>query len=404
MSSPTPLRQRIPLFALTAGAFGIGSTEFVIMGLLPEVAGDLNVSIPAAGMLVTGYAMGVVVGAPVMAAALSKAPRKGSLLLLMAIFILGNLLCAVAPSFGLMMAARVFTAFAHAAFFGMGAVVAADLVPRDQRAQAMALMFAGLTVANVLGVPGGTALGQALGWRYTFAVVALIGLVALVGMAAMLPKMAAVPGPGLKQEFSMLRDPRVLLGMALSAVSAASLFSVFTYVRPILAQVTRVNDHDASLFLLLFGVGLTVGNLLGGKLADRRPLRMLVGIFFLLSLLLAGFTLGSAYWWPTLLILFVWGVVSFAAVPALQIRVMDAAHNAPNLASTLNQGGFNIGCAGGAWLGATALQSGVSYAHLPWVGAALALLAFGMTFIARAQDRKYAQRTAGARAAAAFAH
>jgi DHA1 family inner membrane transport protein len=398
------LRTRLPLLALTAGAFGIGSTEFVIMGLLPEVAADLNVSIPSAGMLVTGYAMGVVVGAPVMAAALSKAPRKGSLLLLMAIFMLGNLLCAVAPSFGLMMAARVFTAFAHAAFFGMGAVVAADLVPRDQRAQAMALMFAGLTVANVLGVPGGTALGQALGWRYTFAVVAAIGLVALVGLAVLLPKMAAVPGPGLAQEFSMLRDPRVLLGMALSGVSAASLFSVFTYVRPILEQVTRVGEHDASLFLLIFGVGLTVGNLLGGRLADRRPLRMLVGVFFLLSLLLAGFTIGSAYWWPCLVMLFVWGMVSFAAVPALQIRVMDAAHNAPNLASTLNQGGFNIGCAGGAWLGATALQSGVSYAHLPWVGAALALLAFSLTFLARAQDRKYAHRTATTQDAAAFAH
>ncbi|SDP67096.1 MFS transporter, DHA1 family, arabinose polymer transporter [Rhodoferax sp. OV413] len=398
------LRTRLPLFALTVGSFGIGSTEFVIMGLLPEVAGDLNVSIPSAGMLVTGYAMGVVVGAPLMAVALSKAPRKGALLTLMAIFMLGNLLCALAPSFGLMMAARVFTAFAHAAFFGMGAVVAADLVPRDQRAQAMALMFAGLTLANVLGVPGGTALGQALGWRYTFGVVAAIGLVALVGLAALLPRMAAVPGPGLAQEFRMLRDPRVLLGMALSGVSAASLFSVFTYIRPILSGVTQVSDDGVSLFLLLFGVGLTVGNLLGGRLADRRPLRMLVAIFFLLTLVLAGFTLTSAYWGPALLTLFVWGVISFAAVPALQIRVMDAAHGSPTLASTLNQGGFNIGCAGGAYLGGLAIQSGVSYAQLPWVGAALALLAFGMTFIARAQDRKHGRQAGAARDAAAFAH
>ena len=404
MPLPDHLRTRLPLLALTAGAFGIGSTEFVIMGLLPEVAGDLNVSIPSAGMLVTGYAMGVVVGAPLMAVALSKAPRKGALLTLMAIFMLGNLLCALAPSFGLMMAARVFTAFAHAAFFGMGAVVAADLVPRDQRAQAMALMFAGLTLANVLGVPGGTALGQALGWRYTFGVVAAIGLVALVGLAALLPRMAAVPGPGLVQEFSMLRDPRVLLGMALSGVSAASLFAVFTYIRPILANVTGVTDDGASLFLLLFGVGLTVGNLLGGRLADRQPLRMLMAIFFLLALVLAAFTFTSAHWGPALLTLFVWGVISFAAVPALQIRVMDAAHNAPNLASTLNQGGFNIGCAGGAWLGGLAIQSGVGYADLPWVGVVLALLAFGMTFLARAQDRRFAHRLAVGPGTTALAH
>jgi len=394
------LRARLPLFALTAGAFGIGSTEFVIMGLLPEVARDLHVSIPSAGMLVTGYAMGVVVGAPLMAVLLSKVPRKGALLTLMLIFMLGNLLCALAPSFGMMMAARVFTAFAHAAFFGMGAVVAADLVPRDQRAQAMALMFAGMTLANVLGVPGGTALGQALGWRYTFAVVAGIGLVALLGMAALLPKMNALPSPGLAKEFGMLRDPRVLLGMGLSAVSAASLFAVFTYIRPILGEVTRVSDEGSSIFLLLFGVGLTVGNLLGGRLADHRPLRMLVAVFFLLALVLGVFTFTSAFWWPALLTLFVWGVISFAAVPALQIRVMDAAHGSPNLASTLNQGGFNIGCASGAWMGGLAIQQGVSYAHLPWVGAALAFLAFGMSFLARAQDRKFAHRSAGPRTTA----
>lgn len=404
MSFTSQLRQRIPLFALTVGAFGIGSTEFVIMGLLPEVAADLHVSIPSAGMLVTGYAMGVVVGAPLMAAALSRAPRKGSLLALMAIFMLGNLLCAVAPNFGLMMAARVFTAFAHAAFFGMGAVVAADLVPRDQRAKAMALMFAGLTLANVLGVPGGTALGQALGWRYTFAVVAAIGMVALVGIAAVLPRMPALPSPGLAQEFRVLRDPRVLLGMAMSALSAASLFSVFTYIRPILSNVTMVTDSGVSAFLLLFGVGLTIGNIVGGQLANRRPLRLISIVFFLVVLVMAAFTLTSHAYWPAMLTLPIWGALVFAVVPPLQMRVIDAAHNAPNLASTLNQGGFNIGCASGAYLGGLAIQSGLPYSQLPWVGAALALAGFGLSFVARAQDRKHAKLPKVARDAAVFAH
>ncbi|GGC87743.1 hypothetical protein GCM10010994_52170 [Chelatococcus reniformis] len=263
---------RLPLLALAIASFGIGTTEFVIMGLLPDVATDLAVTIPQAGLLVTGYALSVTFGSPILAIATARMQRKRALLVLIAIFILGNLLCAVAPGYALLMAARIVTALCHGAFFGLGAVVAAALVEPHRRAQAIAMMFAGLTLANVLGVPFGTALGQALGWRDTFFAVAAIGVLAALALQAWLPRELPVPPMDLAREARSLGRVQVLLAMLISVVTSASLFSVFTYIAPILEQVSGVSQHGVTLMLLLFGVGLTIGNVLGGRLADaRRP-------------------------------------------------------------------------------------------------------------------------------------
>lgn len=368
---------RLALLALAAASFGIGTTEFVIMGLLPDVARDLAVSIPRAGLLVSGYAIAVTVGAPLVAIATARLPRKRTLLLLMAIFVVGNVCCALSPSYGLLMLSRVLTAFAHGSFFGIGAVVAADLVPRNRRAQAISLMFAGLTLANVLGVPAGTMLGQALGWRATFWAVVAIGVVAAAALARWVPDTAADRSVRLAQEFRTLRRPQVLLAMLISALSSVSLFSVFTYITPLLEQVSGFTPHGVSIALLLFGVGLTVGNMVGGRLADWRLMPAAIGCLVALVavLLLFGQTQHSAI--PALATLVLWGAIAFALVSPLQMRVLDQAVEAPNMASILNQGVFNLGNASGAWLGAAAIASGLHYASLPWIGAVAAATALG---------------------------
>ena len=379
----------LPLLALAAAAFGIGTTEFVIMGLLPDVALDLGVSTPAAGMLVSGYAIGVVIGAPVLAVLTARLPRKPALIGLMTLFILGNALCALAPTYGLLMTARVVTAFCHAAFFGIGAVVAADLVPREKRAQAMALMFTGLTFANVLGVPLGTALGQAAGWRATFWVVTLIGMLAVTALAAWLPsRLPLQKGGSLISEFRSLAKPPVQLALLISTLGSISLFTVFTYIAYILRDVTGFSAASTSWVLLLFGLGITVGGLAGGRLADWRLLPALGGLFALLAVVMAAFSWTSHFQGATLVTIFIWGALSFATVPATQMRVIDQAHRAPNLASTLNQGAFNLGNALGAWVGGAMIGAGLPLTALPLVGAGVALLALGAVAASMALDRR----------------
>ncbi|WP_374310027.1 MFS transporter [Dongia sp.] len=363
------------ILALSAGCFGIGTTEFVVMGLLPDVARDLHVDIPQAGLLVTGYAVGVVIGAPILAILTGRLPRKGALLGLMGVFMLGNLFCALAPTYDLMLAARVFTAFAHAAFMGIGAVVAADLAPRHQRAQAMALTMAGLTVANVLGVPGGTAFGQAFGWRFTFVAVAIIGAVAALAVALMVPKMPARRSASLIGEFRVLKRPQVVIGMAMSALSAAAMFSVYTYIRPILTDVTGIAATSVTYVLVVFGLGLTFGNLVGGRLADWKLMPSLIALFLGIALLLALFTVTAANPVTAIATLIVWGIAGFAVVAPLQMHVVIEAKGAPNLVSVLNHAGFNIGCASGAFLGGLPIAHGLGYHNVPWVGAAVAFAA-----------------------------
>ena len=281
-----------PLLALTLASFGIGTTEFIIMGLLPDVAESLGVSVPGAGFLVSAYAFGVAFGAPLVAIVTARWPRRAALAGLMSVFVLGNLGCALAPTFGTLMAARVLTSLAHGAFFGIGSVVARDLVPPHRRTQAVAMMFAGLTLANVLGVPLGTALGQQFGWRMPFWVVAALGLLA---GGAILRTIPALPGSGagLASEFGTLRHPRVLLPMAISTLSSVSLFSVVTYITPLLETVSGLTPREVTTALLLFGLGLTAGNLGGGWLADRRLVPTVIGTFAAVVAVLALFTLTS---------------------------------------------------------------------------------------------------------------
>jgi MFS transporter, DHA1 family, inner membrane transport protein len=379
---------RLPLLALAMASFGIGTTEFVIMGLLPDVAVDLGVSIPKAGLLVSGYALGVTFGAPILAVATARLDRRRALLLLIAIFILGNFFCAVAPSYAFLMVSRIATAFCHGAFFGLGAVVAAQVVPAEKGAQAIALMFTGLTLANVLGVPFGTALGQALGWRATFWAVVGIGVAAAIALYAWLPRGLLSPGASLMQEARSLGRPQVLLAMLISVLASASLFSVFTYVAPILETVTRESPHQVTWALVVFGAGLTLGNLVGGRLGDWRLMPSVIAIFILLIGVLAAFTVTDRVPWLALPTLFVWGSLTFALVSPLQMRVMNEASDAPNLASTLNQGAFNLGNASGAFAGGIALTDGWAYGSIPWIGATIAAAGLMFSVLSYALDRR----------------
>ena len=388
----------VPLLALAISAFAIGTTEFVIMGLLPEVARDLAVSIPSAGLLVSGYALGVAVGAPLLAMVTSKMPRKLALQLLMAVFIVGNVLCAVASDYSLLMIARVVTSFAHGSFFGIGAVVAASLVPQEKRASAIALMFTGLTLANVLGVPFGTFIGQEFGWRTAFWVVAVLGLASLAGIAALVPNKHDTGPADLMHEVRVLKDPQVWMALAMTIVGFGGVFVVFTYIAPILEQVSGFSPHGVTLILVLFGVGLTIGNTVGGKLADRALMPSLMGILLALAVVMAIFTRTSHSQVAAAVTILVWGIAAFATVPPLQMRVVEKATAAPNLASTLNIGAFNLGNAGGAWLGGMAIGHGLGLDALPWVAAAVSIAALLLTWLAARMDAPAPGRAVGVEA------
>ncbi|WP_395066975.1 MFS transporter [Paraburkholderia silvatlantica] len=384
----------LPLLALAVAAFGIGTTEFVIMGLLPDVARDLSVSIPAAGMLVSAYALGVTIGAPIVAIAIANVPRKQALMRLIGIFIVGNLLCALAPNYSILMAARIVTAFCHGAFFGIGSVVAAGLVAPNRRAQAIALMFTGLTLANVLGVPLGTALGQIAGWRTTFWAVTVIGILAAAALQLCLPAKIEMQKASLVHEFGVLKNPQVLMVLGMSVLASASLFAVFTYITPILEDVTGFSPHEVTFVLLLFGLGLTVGSTLGGKLADWKLMRSLLTFLAMIAVVLAAFSLTMHDQIAAMATIFVWGILAFAIVPPLQILIVNRASEAPNLASTLNQGAFNLGNAGGAWIGGVAISAGAPLTALPWVGVATAFAALALTLVSAHIDRRARRRVA----------
>ena len=387
----------LPLLALALAAFVIGTSEFIIVGLLPDLARDLHVTIPSAGLLVTGYALGVVIGAPILAMATARTPRKAALLALIGAYAIGNLLCAVAPSYALLMAARVLTALCHGAFFGIGSIVAAELVPPAKRGRAIAIMFSGLTLANVLGVPVGTALGQYAGWRAAFWCVVVIALAATIAMAWALPPMPRPRTDGLLAEFRVLRKPQVALAMLMSVLLSASLFSVFTYITPMLEDVTGIAPASVTWLLLLFGIGITAGNLLGGRLGDWQLMPGIAGVQAALAAVFAVFAWTLPMTFPATLTLLIWGMLTFAAAAPLQMRVIDTAPEAPNLVATLNQGAFNLGNAGGAWLGGAALGAGVGYQSLPWLGAVLSLAGLGLTSLSMTLDRQAAAAPTGGR-------
>ncbi len=363
----------VALLALALSAFAIGTTEFVIMGLLPDVAGNLHVSIPSAGWLISGYALGVAIGAPIMALVTARLPRKRTLLLLMLIFIIGNVMCALAPDYNLLMLARVVTALCHGAFFGIGAVVAASLVAPNRQASAVALMFTGLTLANVLGVPLGTWFGQLYGWRSTFWAVGGIGVLAFIGLALSLPVNREEKPVDLISEISALANGKLWLSLLMTVFFAAAMFALFSYIAPMLLQVTGISDKGVSWTLFLMGAGLTLGNILGGRLADWKVSFSLLLSFTLIAVFSLLFRWTSSAVWLAEITLFIWSMATFSTVPALQINVVRHGQDAPHLVSTLNISAFNLGNAIGAWLGGMVISGGLGLTSVPVVAALLAV-------------------------------
>ncbi len=380
----------LALVALAIGAFGIGTTEFVITGLLPQVASDLGVSIPTVGLLVTGYALGVVVGAPPMTVLGTAMSRKRVLMLLMGLFIAGNLLSALAPGFGVMLAGRVVASLAHGAFFGIGSVVAAELVAPHRRAGAIALMFTGLTVANVVGVPLGTLIGQVASWRTTFAVVAGLGAVGLIGVAVLVPEMPRPEGVRLRHEVAALRDVQVVLAMGMTVLGFGGVFAAITYIAPMMVRVAGFPEGAVTWLLVLFGLGMVAGNLVGGRFADRALMPMLYVSLGALALVLAAFTLTAHSRILAAVTVTLIGALGFATVPPLQKRVLDLAHGAPTLASAVNIGAFNLGNALSSWLGGLVIAAGLGYTAPNWVGALLTASALVLAVLSAALERRSA--------------
>ncbi|WP_369377762.1 MFS transporter [Streptomyces sp. cg36] len=378
----------LALLALAIGAFGIGTTEFVIMGLLPEVADTFDVSIPMAGYLVTGYALGVVLGAPLMTVLGTRISRKRMLMLLMGFFIVGNVLSAVAPVFGLMLAGRIVASLAHGAFFGIGSVVAADLVAPEKKAGAIAMMFTGLTVANVVGVPLGTLVGQQIGWRTTFFIVAALGVVGLLGVAKLIPDMPKAEGVRLRHEIAAFRNVQVLLAMAMTVLGFGGVFAAITYITPMMTHVAGYADGSVTWLLVLFGLGMVAGNLIGGRFADRALMPMLYVSLSGLAVVLALFTLTAHDKTASAVTVFLIGALGFATVPPLQKRVLDQAAGAPTLASAVNIGAFNLGNALSAWLGGLVISAGLGYTAPNWVGATLAASAVVLAIVSSTLERR----------------
>jgi len=380
----------VALYALAVGAFGIGLTEFVIMGLLMEVGTDLGVSISTAGLLISGYALGVVAGAPILTTLTGRMPRKSVLLGLMVIFTIGNLACAVAPDYMTLMAARVLTAFAHGTFFGVGSVVATGLVPAQKRASAIAIMFTGLTIANILGVPFGTWLGQGFGWRATFWAVTAVGLAALAVIAVAVPKdEAPAEQSDWRQDLKVLARRPVLLGLLTTVLGFAAVFAVFTYIAPILTQITGVSEQAVSPILLVFGGGLVVGNLLGGRFADRWLVPTVLGSMLVLAVVLGLMTFAVHSIVLTVIFVGLLGGAGFATVAPLQMWVMEKAEGAgQSLASSFNIAAFNLGNALGAWLGGQVIEHGPGLGAVPWVAALVPLVGVAVAMVSLRLDRR----------------
>jgi len=376
------MKLNLGLIALSVGAFGIGVTEFAPMGLLPVIATDLGVSIPVAGLLISAYALGVMIGAPLMTLTTGRVPRRTLLIALAGIFTLGNLLAAVSTDYGMFLVARIVTSLNHGAFFGVGSIVAASLVPPERRAGAVAAMFMGLTIANVVGVPLATWGGEHLGWRMAFWGIAGLGILTMVALRLTLPALPAPKSGNALAELRALRRGPVLGALALTVVGSSAMFTVFTYIAPILREATHASLGFVTAMLVTYGVGMTVGNWLGGRFADRSVDRTLIVTLGGLTAILIAFALLMPFIAPTPIIIFLWGVASFALVPPLQVRVMSAAVDAPNLASSVNIGAFNLGNAIGAALGGAVIASGLGYPAVALAGAATSAIGLVAVLIA----------------------
>ena len=376
------------LIALALGGFGIGLTEFVIMGLLPEVATDFQVSEASAGWFISGYALSVTVGALLVTAAVTRLPRKPVLIGLLVLFIAGNFLSAIADSYTSMLLGRIVAALCHGAFFGIGSVVAASLVPAHKKAGAIAIMFTGLTAANVLGVPFGTLLGQNFGWRSTFWAITMIGVIALVGIALMVPKASTEPTKGLRSELGAFKSGQVWLSITVTVLGFGGMFGAFTYIAFTLTEVSGFESGAVPWLLVLFGGGLFAGNFLGGKAADKALDASLIAILAGLVVVLVFFALTASSSIATLVSLALMGGFGFATVPGLQMRVMHFASTAPTLASGANIGAFNLGNALGAWLGGVTITAGLGYTSPIWAGAGITVAALLVMVLASAAAKR----------------
>ncbi|MGE8287949.1 MAG: MFS transporter [Stenotrophomonas sp.] len=383
----------LALWALTLGAFAIGTTEFVIVGLIPTIAADLQVSLPSAGLLVSLYALGVAIGAPVLTALTGRVPRKTLLVALMALFTVGNLIAWMAPGYGPLIVARVLTGLAHGVFFSIGSIIATSVVPKEKAASAIAIMFTGLTVALVIGVPLGTFIGQHLGWRATFLAVAALGVIALLGSLLLVPNNLPRSAPAtFGQQFAVLAQPRLLLVYAMTALGYGGTFLSFTYLASILQEVSGFSANAVGLVLLVYGVSVAIGNLWGGRLADRLgPIPALKRIFALLALVLLVLTFTAYNPVLVLLTVLAMGAVAFGNVPGLQVYVVKQAQRfvpqATDVASGLNIAAFNIGIAIGASLGGLVVDH-VGLMHTPWLGALVVVGAYGLTALSGRLDRR----------------
>lgn len=393
----------IALLALTLSAFAIGTTEFVIVGLLPTVAADLSISIPSAGLLVSLYALGVAIGAPVLTALTGKLPRKALLLALMALFTAGNLLAWQAPSYETLVAARILTGLAHGVFFSIGSTIATGLVPREKAASAIAIMFTGLTVALVTGVPLGTFIGQHFGWRETFLAVAALGVVAFIGSALFVPRhLAHTPPASLLQQAKVLAEPRLLLVYAKTAIGYGGTFIPFTFLAPILTDISGFSAGAVGWVMLVYGISVAAGNLWGGRLADRLgAIPALRIIFALLAAVLLLLQFTAPHPWLAVGTVLLWGAVAFGNVPGLQVYVVKQAERftpqAVDVASGLNIAAFNLGIAGAAWAGGL-IVTHLGLQHTPWIGALVVLVSLALTHLSGVLDRRsgIAARTSGA--------
>ncbi|MGW2895119.1 MFS transporter [Streptomyces sp. NPDC001212] len=384
----------LALLALAIGAFGIGTTEFVIMGLLPQVGADLGVSVPTAGFLVTGYALGVMIGAPIMTVLGTRISRKNMLMLLMGLFILGNFISAVAPVFAVMLIGRVVASLAHGAFFGIGSVVAAELVAPEKKAGAISMMFTGLTVANVVGVPLGTYVGQNAGWRVTFLLVAALGVFGLAGVAKLVPDLPKPEGTRLRHEVAAFRNTQVILAMAMTVLGFGGVFAAITYIAPMMTEVSGFAGSSVTWLMVVFGLGMVAGNLIGGRFADRKLMPLLYTALGGLALVLLLFTFLASGKTASVVAVFLIGALGFATVPPLQKRVLDHAHGAPTLASAANIGAFNLGNALSAWLGGLVISAGLGYTAPNAVGAVLAAAALILAVISHRLELRPTRITA----------
>ncbi|MCG9580190.1 MFS transporter [Vibrio tubiashii] len=383
----------IALFALTLSAFAIGTTEFVIVGLIPTMAADLSVSLPSAGLLVSLYALGVAVGAPVLTALTGNWPRKKVLLTVMSLFVLGNLLAWQAPGYNTLVMARILTGLAHGVFFSIGSTIATGLVSKEKAASAIAIMFTGLTVALVTGVPLGTYIGQTFGWQATFLIVALLGLVALIGSAALIPSnLKQPPATKLSAQLKVLTQPRLLLVYAITALGYGGTFTAFTFLAPILEEVSGFNSSAIGLIMLVYGVSVAIGNIWGGKMADTMgPIKALTVIFVGLALVLLVFNFTAYNSIAAVMTILVWGAFAFGNVPGLQVYVVKLAEkyapDAVDVASGLNIAAFNVGIALGSWGGGVIVEQ-AGLMNTPWVGAMIVLSALVLTRVSGILDKR----------------